>query len=61
MPSLDPDLERLIDEEITDLSEQNLLKNILDWEVDKIQQPRYGKLDKMDEYIEEYLNDAEGI
>jgi len=61
MPSLDPDLERLIDEEITDLSEQNLLKNILDWQVDKIQQPRYGKLDQMDEYIEEYLNDAEDI
>ena len=49
MPSLDPDLERLIDEEITDLSEQNLLKNILDWQVDKIQQPRYGKLNQMDE------------
>jgi len=61
MPSLDPDLERLIDEEITDPSEQNLLKNILDWQVDKIQQPRYGKLDQMDEYIEEYLNDAEDI
>jgi hypothetical protein len=61
MPSLDPDLERLIDEEITDMSEQNLLKNILDWQVDKIQQPRYGKLDQMDEYIEEYLNDAEDI
>lgn len=61
MTSLDPDLERLIDEEITDPSEQNLLKNILDWQVDKIQQPRYGKLDQMDEYIEEYLNDAEDI
>ncbi|MDY6777154.1 MAG: hypothetical protein SVU32_00685 [Candidatus Nanohaloarchaea archaeon] len=61
MPSLDPDLERLIDEEITDMSEQNLLKNILDWQVDKIQQPRYGKLDQMDEYIEEYLNDAEDM
>jgi len=61
MPSLDPDLERLIGEEITDPSEQNLLKNILDWQVDKIQQPRYGKLDQMDEYIEEYLNDAEDI
>jgi len=61
MPSLDPDLERLINEEITDMSEQNLLKNILDWQVDKIQQPRYGKLDQMDEYIEEYLNDAEDI
>lgn len=61
MPSLDPDLERLIDEEITDPSEQNLLKNILDWQVDKIQQPRYGKLDQMDEYIEEYLNDTEDI
>jgi len=61
MPSLDPDLERLIDEEITDLSEQNLLKNVLDWQVDKIQQPRYGKLDQMDEYIEEYLNDVEDI
>ncbi len=61
MPSLDPDLERLIDEEITDPSEQNLLKSILDWQVDKIQQPRYGKLDQMDEYIEEYLNDAEDI
>lgn len=61
MPSLDPDLERLIDDEITDSSEQNLLKNILDWQVDKIQQPRYGKLDQMDEYIEEYLNDAEDI
>lgn len=61
MPSLDPDLERLIDDEITDMNEQNLLKNILDWQVDKIQQPRYGKLDQMDEYIEEYLNDAEDI
>lgn len=61
MPSLDPDLERLLDEEITDPSEQNLLKNILDWQVDKIQQPRYGKLDQMDEYIEEYLNDAEEL
>lgn len=61
MPSLDPDLERLIDEEITDMSEQTLLKNILDWQVDKIQQPRYGKLDQMDEYIEEYLNDAEDV
>lgn len=61
MPSLDPDLERLIDEEITDMSEQNLLKNILDWQVDKIQQPRYGKLDQMDEYIEEYLSDAKDI
>ncbi|MFB6228295.1 MAG: hypothetical protein ABEH88_06965 [Halobacteriales archaeon] len=61
MTSLDPDLERLIDEEITDPSEQNLLKNILDWQVDKIQQPRYGKLDQMDEYIEEYLNDPEEI
>ncbi|WP_336344792.1 hypothetical protein [Halalkalicoccus ordinarius] len=61
MPSIDPDLERLIDEKITDMSEQNLLKNILDWQVDKIQQPRYGKLDQMDEYIEEYLNDAEDI
>ncbi|UPM43183.1 hypothetical protein [Halocatena salina] len=61
MPSLDPDLERLIDEEISDLSEQNLLKNILDWQVDKIQQPRYGKLDQMDEYTEEYLNDAEDV
>jgi hypothetical protein len=61
MPSLDPDLERLIDEEITDLSEQNLLKNVLDWQVDKIQQPRYGKLNQMDEYIEEYLNDVEDI
>jgi hypothetical protein len=61
MPSLDPDLERLIDEEITDLSEQNLLKNVLDWQVDKIQQPRYGKLDQMDEYIEEHLNDVEDI
>lgn len=61
MPSLDPDLERLIDEEIADSNEQNLLKNILDWQVDKIQQPRYGKLDKMDEYVEEYLNDAEDV
>jgi hypothetical protein len=61
MPSLDPDLERLINEEITDPSEQNLLKNILDWQVDKIQQPRYGKLDQMDEYVEEYLNDTEDI
>lgn len=61
MTSLDPDLERLIDEEITDPSEQNLLKNILDWQVDKIQQPRYGKLDQMDEYIEEYRNDTEDI
>lgn len=61
MPSLDPDLELLIDEEITDINEQNILKNILDWQVDKIQQPRYGKLDQMDEYIEEYLNDAEDI
>lgn len=61
MPSLDPDLERLLDKEIADPSEQNLLKNILDWQVNKIQQPRYGKLDKMDEYIEEYLNDTEEI
>lgn len=61
MSSLDPDLERLIDEEIKDPSEQNLLKNILDWQVDKIQQPRYGKLDQMDEYIEEFLNDAEDV
>jgi len=61
MASLDPDLERLIDEEITDPNEQNLLKNILDWQVDKIQQPRYGKLDKMDECVEEYLNDSEDV
>lgn len=59
MPSLDPDLERLIDDEIMDMSERNLLKNILDWQVGKIQQPRYGKLDQMNEYVEEYINDAE--
>lgn len=61
MPSLDPDLEQLIDEKISSPHEQTLLTNILDWQVDKIQQPRFGKLDKMDEYIEEYLNDAENI
>ncbi|MFK5604648.1 hypothetical protein [Haloferax volcanii] len=59
MPGLELDVQRLIDEHIDDPHERALIKDILDWEEVHLNQPRYGKFDDMEEYIEEYLNDRE--
>jgi transcription antitermination factor NusG len=57
MSGLELDVQQLIDEHIEDSHERALVKDILDWEEEHLNQQRYGKYDNLEEYIEEYLND----
>ena len=58
MPTIDGDVESIIDEEVDDVEFKMLLQDILKWESEKLHKTyRHNKKNKLDSLITEYLDD----
>lgn len=59
MTALDPDVDRIIDQEVEDDRLRMLVREVLEWEAEKLHQTvRTNKKNELDRMITEYLKDA---
>lgn len=58
MTAIDPDVDDLIEQEIGDEDLRHLVRQVLDWEAEKLHQTRrYNKKNELDRMVTEYLKD----
>jgi len=59
MSAIDPDVDEIIDEQVEDEDLRFLIREILDWESDKLHKTiRQNKKNALDQRITEYIKDT---
>lgn len=58
MTGIDPDVEDILDEEVDDIHMKRLLRNVLDWEDERLYKTiRRGKKDALEEQLDNHIED----
>lgn len=59
MTGIDPDVEDILEDEVDDIHMKRLLRNILDWEDERLYKTvRRGKKDALEDQLDSYIEDT---